>query len=448
MKSNILLIHCDQLRVDLSDGSNGGRYAGVLPSVATPALDRFRGEALSCVNASCSYPWCVPSRASFLTGLHPQQLRVLDTGCSIPEEVPTIAERLTPLGYECRAFGRTHRQHRGFMKAAEAHGAAAYGTTQLGSNGALGVFPGAIDEHHDSVAVSQFTRWLGERDMAQPFCTMVGFMAPHPPLWPPLPFAGRHDPGAVVVPTQSDEERPQHQAAARDHTWSWRGADEQRRAIAAYCDMVAFVDHSIGRVLAALDAAGLRASTTVAIISDHGEQLGEHGMFGKLGNGYQGSLAVPFLLRRGDGGDAGVVRSELVSLIDLVPSLLEAVDLPLPSELPGRSILAPGGHEYLFAGLQRGWMVRDRRWKLCSYQVDAGLAGELYNLVDDPGELHNRYQDHDCLLERARLAEVLLGHLARYPASPSRALEGGHAGGTACLPANQIRAAALRAVTA
>lgn len=177
-----------------------------------------------------------------------------------------------------------------------------------------------------------------------------------------------------------------------------------RRAISAYYGMVSFLDHNIGRVFAALEEAGFADDTRVIYTSDHGDNLGNRGLWGKSVM-YEESVAVPMILAGPDVAEGSVVAAP-VSLVDCYPTVLEAIGVPLPPEdegLPGLSLwrIAQGARserailsEYHAAGSITGtFMIRHGRWK---YIHHVGYAPELFDLNADPGETRDLAGEAAC----------------------------------------------------
>jgi choline-sulfatase len=190
----------------------------------------------------------------------------------------------------------------------------------------------------------------------------------------------------------------------------------QLRTRLAYYGMCTFTDRIAGRVLAALESAGLADDTLVVYASDHGEQLGEHGLWWKS-TFYQGSVGVP-LLMAGPGIPGGREVTGNVGLMDLGPTLLDlagADPLPAASGRSFRGLLGPGASDWadeVFAENYRGAgegtaqrMVRRGPWKLNYYH---GARPQLFNLADDPLETADRWDDPACRDILADLQERVL----------------------------------------
>lgn len=421
MRPNVLIILMDELRKDVACHE---KY----PFVETPHIDRFRQSAVTFDNAFCQYPVCVPSRASLITGRYPHQIGMVNNRCNLLPETATIAEAFASAGYAVPAFGKTHRQHKGFSKYPERKSLEGYGTSDYGmaapSDKIVGVFEGPMEEQHDLAAVAQFREFLGRRDVAQPFLAFLGIMAPHPPLYPPVAFSGRYPVEDVVLPqvdSKAWRRKPLCQRESSLKIWLSRDEKTRRAIIAAYLDMVTYADHVFGEALSALDSAGLARETIVVLMSDHGEMLGEHNMLGKMNSLYEDVLRFPLFVRIPGEGARGVRRAQLVEMIDLAPTFFALTGVPVIHGLPGRSLVeairdANHVHRHeVFSMTQKARMVRDSRWKLSVY---ADGDGELYDLECDPQEASNLYGDSAFEEERHRLEARLLRHWVEHGPCP------------------------------
>jgi arylsulfatase A-like enzyme len=430
---NVLLIHVDELRADIAFHTAGESYAGSLPNVAWPNLDRLRREGVTIRNAFCNFPICVPSRASFITGKYPRQLRVYNNHGNLPADEPTLGHRLSEVGYETVALGRTHRQHRGFHKWPEVDGASAFGygshSSRCPSHEVVGVYDGDPEEQHDLRTARQFAEFLGGRDASRPCAAMVGFMAPHPPWYPPRAFAGRYRPDDIVLPTQPEgvwRQKPRMQRIPAEKGWLCHEPEVRRRMAAAYLDLCTYADSCLGEVLTALDRVDALDRTVIAFFADHGEQLGEHDMLGKFHNFYEGSLRTPLVWRLPGGAHAGLELASMVELVDLVPTLLDFAGVGEGEDLPGRSLRPLFAHpeathrEAVHAMIESGEMVRTERWKLAIYSGDE-VGGELYDLRADPREHRNLFFDPAHTAVRERLLGRIARHMLSFRPAPSRA---------------------------
>jgi choline-sulfatase len=279
---------------------------------------------------------------------------------------------------------------------------------------------------YDLTIAAAACRWIeteGARRHDRPWALFVSFVRPHFPLTPPPEFFKLYPPERMPMPRLTGETaRPGHPVVAAlrsimDYDDHFADAAAVRRAIAAYYGLVSFLDDNVGTVLAALEAAGVAATTRVIYASDHGDNLGCRGLWGKSVM-YEESAAVPLIVA-GAGVPAGTTVATPVSLVDGYRSILEAVGCPLTADdeaLPSQSLwaIAAGQRpertvlsEYHAAGSITGsFMIRHGRWKFIHH---VGFRPELYDLEDDPGEMTD-------MAERPDLAPVLAECEARLHA--------------------------------
>ena len=235
----------------------------------------------------------------------------------------------------------------------------------------------------------------------------VSYPSPHPPFSVPDDFYGRIDEAAVRLPAGwRPEERSEHPADQHLRHIMGTGplTDEaqMRRIQAGYLGLIAHLDHEIGRLLDGLEASGMSGDTRVLYTSDHGDLAGQNGLLGKCCL-YEGSIGVP-LIMAGPGIPEGRRCARVTSHVDLFPTIVEAVGADLAAEdadLPGRSLWpaiggaaddVPGFAEYHAVGSKAGmFMLRDGHLKLI-YHV--GMPAQLFDLAEDPDELHDLGPGH------------------------------------------------------
>jgi choline-sulfatase len=265
-------------------------------------------------------------------------------------------------------------------------------------------------------------RWLEQKAAkltGKPWMAFVGFVLPHFPLVAPAEFYDLYDPKSLPWPKMmAPDERPDHPVlnALRGCMNYADYFDEERvrTAVNAYYGMVSFLDHHVGRLVKKLEETGLAANTRVIYTSDHGDNLGNRGFWGKSVM-YDESTAVP-LIMTGAGIARGKVVETPVSLVDLAPTFMEALGAgPLPGALPGRSLFEISGEpddpdravfsEYHAVGSITGmFMVRKGKWKLVHHE---GYAPQLFDLEADPDEAHDRAADSACAEALASLQAAL-----------------------------------------
>lgn len=295
----------------------------------------------------------------------------------------------------------------------------------------------------------QTVRFLEDQDRDQPFALWVSFPDPHEPYVAPRRYAQMYPPDAVVLPPSRDGEfadGPVRNQVLHDMLGTERDAESDvRAAIGIYHANVRFVDDAVGQILDALTRLGLADNTIIVFCADHGEFAGEHGMFSKGGAFYDCLVRIPMIVSYPDGVRAGLVDTSMVSLVDVVPTILHLQGLRplefahgslLPTVVPeavpraaafseygagGPAVtpedvarLAPlEGYGALIGTLRpreaegRRKMVRTANWKYVHDPM--GDEDELYDLQSDPWELRNLVDGSEDRQVVAGLQQLLLG---------------------------------------
>lgn len=410
---NVLLIMSDE-----HSRSVLGAYGN--PLVKTPNLDALAAAGTRFENAYTNCPICVPSRASFATGRHVHQTGHWDNAFPYTGTPPSWGHRLHAAGHRCDSIGKLHYRAsddpNGFdNEILPLHVLNGEGdvqgmlrrppprrpsTAQLAGDAGPGR---STYLDYDGRIRDAAVAWLedaGRRRGERPWCLFVSFVCPHFPLVAPPEFFALYPLESVPLPRlRGPGEFPDHPVLRKlrevqDYEDHFRDEEHVRTAVAAYYGMVSYLDHNIGRVLAALDASGLAEDTLVVYTSDHGDNLGARTFWGKS-NMYEESAGVPLILK-GPGVPVGWRAPIPVSLVDGYPTIVEAVGLaPSPEEasLPGASLLrlaeaGPEGRTVLseyhaVASITGIFMVRFDRWKYVHYE---GHRPQLFDLAADPGE--------------------------------------------------------------
>ncbi len=424
------------LLVLISD-EHASRYLGCYghPIVQTPNLDRLAARGTRFTNAYTNCPICVPARASFATGRYVHELGTWDNAFPFTGGVPTWADRLHEHGRPAVSIGKLHYRDDSVL--------GGFDRTLIPmhiKNGVGDVF-GSIREpmpvrvktrtlsekigpgesnytRYDRAITAAAEEWLTEEapKLQEPWTLYVGLVAPHFPLIAPEEFYALYPPEQMPLPRDCRPEtwqrHPWLDAMRSYYIWDQFFDDDKRRiATASYFGLCSFLDHNIGRILGALERSGAAGRTRILYSSDHGDNLGVRGLWGKS-NAYEESSAIPMILV-GDGVPAGKVVGTPVSLVDLFPTVLDATGTPAAPEdlaLPGRSLLdiaeAPDEPERsVFSEYHAGgaasamFMLRRGRWKYVFY---VGMPPQLFDLDADPLERVD-------LAERPEYAAVLAG---------------------------------------
>jgi len=418
-QSNLLVIMSDEHQ------SRAMGCAGH-PFVKTPNLDALAARGVRFTNAYTPSPICVPARASFATGLYPHQTRLWDNAMPYTGAIRGWGHALQEKGVPVESIGKLHyrapEDPNGFdqthipMMVADGVGMVwasirDEATRPIGPRRMLGdrIGPGhSAYTAYDETVVTRTEAWLADRRAGDaPWCLYVGLVAPHFPLVVPDAFFDLYPPemmpAAKLHPSEGHPRHPwvEKQNAFMDSEAKFKDAAERLAAMQAYFGLCTWLDHNVGRILAALEAAGLTEETTVLYTSDHGDNVGARGLWGKS-NMYEESAAVPMILA---GPDVPQTVCETpVSLLDASATIAAhfEADLEVASGVTDlRAVLSEPADpdrivfsEYHAAGAVSGaFMLRKGRWKLIHY---VGFPDELFDLEDDPEELVDRAQDADC----------------------------------------------------
>ncbi|WP_101297715.1 sulfatase-like hydrolase/transferase [Halegenticoccus soli] len=437
-RPNALLLLTDQERYDLTTPDSG---------VETPAIDGLGEAGMRFERAYTPISICSSARASLLTGLYPHNHGMMNN-CheadairrNLPPGLPTFGERLREAGYRNTYLGKWHvgrdqgPDDFGFEYAGgsdrhhDPHLASSFRDYQR----SLGIDPGGIEledptyTEHDrdptlvaatTPAPVEATRpyYLAERTIERleayaegdedgPFFHRTDFLGPHHPYVVPEPYASMYDPDDVDPwPTYAEtfDGKPRaHEQYLRYRGVAGFGWDDWAAIAAKYFGFVTLIDEQIGRILGAMEELGLDGSTVTVHASDHGDFVGNHRQFNKGPLMYEDTYRVPLFVRWPDMTEPGSVCDEFVSLVDLMPTFLDAGGAPIPDGIDGRSLrpLLAGEPpddwpEDLFAeyhgdefGFYSQRMLRTRRYKLVYNAPD---RNELYDLREDPNELNN-----------------------------------------------------------
>jgi choline-sulfatase len=394
------------------------------PFVATPNLDRLAARGTMFTNAVTPSPICVPARAAFATGQYVNRCRYWDNSFGYDGRVRGWGHALQDAGIRVESIGKLHYQNADLPTGFDAEHIPMHlhqGVGMIwasirdplperrpGHKRMLGDYigPGESDyTRYDRAIADRAVSWLQDTapNLSEPWCLYVGFVAPHFPLIAPQQFFERYPLDALPEPKlhprtgyklhpwlQEHEDFWSHEATLKDDL-------ERRTAIAAYYGLVSWLDHNVGRLLAALDVAELTDSTRVIYTSDHGDNLGARGQWGKS-NLYRESTDIPLIVA-GPGFHRGHCPTP-VSLLDLSVTLVESAGLDAASALPdacGRSLQSIAEmpydpdrivfSEYHAVGSNTaGYMVRQGRWK---YHYYVRHMPELFDLDNDPEETVN-----------------------------------------------------------
>jgi choline-sulfatase len=412
------------------------------PFVTTPNLDALaaRGTRFSAASTPC--PICVPARAALATGQNLHAMgRFFDNADPYDGSIRSWHHALRDAGRKVVSIGKLHFRGQpgddhGFseevlaMHVVEGKGDLLGLIRDAGSPPRKGAAkmsamagPGESDYtryDRDITAAAQI--WLREQAPKQdkPWCLFVSLVTPHFPLTAPPEHYYRYL-DAPVPKLYGRDERPQHPALAdyaRTVPYDSHVKDSATlaRMLAGYYGLVSFMDEQIGKILACLEDCGLGGNTRVLYSSDHGDNAGARGLWGKS-TMYEESVGVPMILA-GAGVPAGKVVETPVSLTDCYATVLDAVGVAEAPPAGSESLIALAAtppadraclSEYHATGSTQGaYLLREPRYKYVRYP---SYPTQMFDLSKDPEELRDVAEDPSYAAERARLEARLRGIL-------------------------------------
>jgi len=461
---NILWLCTDQQRFDTIRALGNSR-------INTPNLDQLVADGTSFTNAFCQSPVCSPSRASFLTGRYPRTTRCRQNGQQIPSDELLLPKLFADAGYRCGLVGKLHLSscsdgkveqriddgyevfdwshhpqpdwpENAYSQWLEKQGVSwqqLYYQPDADADGDSGgkssskfVKRGVPAEYHQTTFCAEraidFIKESSEED--RPWFFSFNCFDPHHPFDPPPEYLQRYDPSDMPLPKQQDGELAEKSTFQQlDHEWAYNNPGEfhtsslnendKREVTAAYYAMCELIDDQVGRILQALDESGQRENTIVIFMSDHGEMLGDHGLYYKGPYFYDEAIRVPLILRWPGKFQSGLKNDDLLELIDLAPTLLQAAGIKKPADrLQGRSMLpvltgsadnSIPAREFVFCEYYNSCshpdayatMIRSKEEKIVAYH--GSDQGELYDLKNDPDEFHNLWSDPSQTERKIRL---------------------------------------------
>lgn len=419
---NVLFIMADQLSA-LALGAYGNS------TVRTPNIDRLAARGVTFVNHYCNCPLCTPSRQSMVTGRLASSLACYDNGTELPASLPTFMHHLRQGGYEVLLSGKMH-----FVGPDQLHGFERRLTTDIypsafkwTKNWSAPVRPAVrmvghlkhagpvpwtrqldYDEEVHFRALERIRHYGAQQRQGQrkrPFFLCASYTHPHdPPLITPEWWDLYEDVDIDMPMPPPDPTAPLPTA----DRWliEYLGLDQVelteedvRRSRRGYYAMTSYFDAKVGGLIAELERQGLLDDTIIILTADHGDMVGEHGLWFKRSY-YEWSSRVPLIVSWPRRYPQGRRVTQAVSLVDLFPTLLEMLGLPeapwpeLDGDSAARLLVADDPHwkdeaiiDFTSAGAFHPWRaIRHGQYKYVAVQQGEPL---LFDLATDPGEWHN-----------------------------------------------------------
>ncbi len=455
-RPNIILIITDQQRYDTI-------HALGFPYMDTPNLDRLVHEGVTFTNCFITAPSCAPSRASLFTGYYPHTTGILRNG---DRWTRSWVELLADAGYYCVNVGKMHTSpvetslgfHERYVvenkdryleerwyfdewdKGLRARGLVKQQRELYRQRDdykqSLGAFDWELPEETQSdMFVGEMAKWwLDTKPVpAGPLFMEIGFPGPHPPYDPIPRYAKAYMEKELPILDVTEEELTSQPHALKEYREHCLGIDhdsvyhlanptlEQRhRQRAYYLANVTMIDEKVGEILETLETNGYLENAVVIFTSDHGDCLGDHGHSQKW-TMYDTITKMPVIVWSPGRFHGNRRIDALCQLFDLGPTILELAGIEPPATFEAESLLPAlkdepwDGREYVFSEHGRDatltatefmTMVRNHKWKLVHYMDDT--AGQLFNLIDDPDEVNNLWDDPAYADVKLKLLDALL----------------------------------------
>ena len=397
------------------------------PIVHTPNFDRIGREGIQFRNSFVVNALCLPSRATALTGLYSHSTGCIDNqGRAIPREVPLFTDLLRDAGYEAALFGKAHVRalgERNWDSYFGYPGASAdyfWPVITEGSHGKVKE-PKTYEGYVDDVVTDRAVQWIRQK-RDKPFCLILWIQSPHAPFYRARRYLDLYNGVPIPKPSTFDDDlrgypgKPRAFANADNKIGGPYVKESQTKNNCArsleeltkdYYAGIADADDNFGKVFQALSDIGQLADTVILFSADHGFFLGEWRMYDKRFM-HEPSIRTPMLIRYPRMVRAGSTADKMVLNLDIAPTFLELAGVKIPEAIQGQSMVPflkaqepktwrkdwlyeyyeyPGPHD---VRKHRG--VRTERYKLIHY-YEAPEEFELYDLQNDPDEIHNLYGD-------------------------------------------------------
>ncbi len=429
-RPNVLFIIVDQWSTRCANGRNNAK--GVL----TPGLTRLRDEGMCFENSYSVFPLCCPSRASFFTGMYPQNHNINDNEeiikifkGSIPKraDLPTMGQYFKQAGYKTAYFGKEHAGGYGWDHIDE------FGSLKYTGGGMLAE-GSAYDQFFTKDAVDYLKQ---EHD--QPFYMTLSLINPHDickviggkvkgATFADAIFFCRDD-SEPYLRNQSradlpiNHDAPIHKGMIKENDYMFedlKDMDENawKRYISTYHLLIEKTDWYLELILDTLKTQGLEKDTIVVFTSDHGDMMGSHGLISKVPF-YEESVKTQFIIKYPE-----VIQynssnqSHLISSIDIMPTLLDLCNIQVLQEMDGKSFKKAclskdtQSHQIVFSQNDTGRMIRHKDYKFILSEMDGQVHEVLFDLRNDPMEYHNLSHDEQYTDIKNKLKETLLSHLS------------------------------------
>lgn len=411
---NVLFIMTDDLNCNL------GAYGH--PLVKTPGIDRLAAQGLTFDRAYTNFPLCGPSRASFMTGLYPEQNGVTVLRRMFRKHVPdavTMSQHFMANGYSVARVGKIYHYDNPKGVGSNSHDDPASWQTRINPRGRdkdeehliFSLNPGSFgatlswlaadgtdEEQTDGMVATESIRLMKQyKAEGKPFFIGAGFYKPHTPFVAPKKYFEMYDPKDIVIPEVPEGYLDTIPQPAQKTVTAFKNQidlpeETARKAIHAYYATISFMDAQVNRLLDALDELGLADNTIVLFSSDHGYHMGEHGHYQKR-TLFEDADQVPLILYAPGMKEAGKRTDSFAEMIDFYRTLTDLAGISEPPQYVMGKSLAPlldNSRKHVrksaLTQLDNGYTLRTGDWRFTRW--DTGEC-ELYNRDTDPAEMLN-----------------------------------------------------------
>ncbi len=453
-KYNVLFIVSDDLNCDL--GAYGHQQ------VISPNIDKLAQRGVLFGNAHNQYPWCAPSRASFMTGLYPDQTKIKKLRLSIRQTIPrvvTLGQRLREENYHSVRIGKIYHYHnpRDIGTAGNDDNYTwdqtvnPYGRDKIEEYKINTLTPrsyggtlswlaadGTDEEQTDGIGATETIEFLDKfAKSGENFFLAFGLYRPHTPYVAPKNYFDLYETDDMEIPKSSNEYlKTIPQAAARSvrEKRDQRNLEENlaKTIKEAYYATTSFVDAQVGRVLEKLEETGLDKNTIVVFTSDHGYHLGEHGHWQKR-TLFNNATRVPLIVAGPGINKNEKIMTAPVELVDIYPTIMELLGVNTPEFVSGKSFapllkdstarvresaLTELGVSVGYEGRVSGYSIKTERYRFTQWGANGLLGFELYDHKFDKEELNNLAEDESYKFIKDSLYVVLSERIAEARKPP------------------------------
>jgi iduronate 2-sulfatase len=443
-RPNVLFLICDDLNCDLACYGH--------PQVESPNIDRLAERGVRFEQAHCQYPLCGPSRASFMSGLYPDQTLIHQNSVYLRERLPDVqsmSQLFRRNGYFATRIGKMYHynvpKHIGTSGHDDPYswdltinpsGRDKDDEDQIFSlqprsfGGTLSwlAADGTDEEQTDGISANEAIQLLDRYSKTnERFFLAVGLYRPHTPYVAPKEYFAKYPLDKIVVPKVPDGylatiPKPARDSISRKKNQVNLQEELAKQAIQAYYASITFADAQLGRILDRLAATGLDKNTIVVFTSDHGYHMGEHGHYQKT-TLFENATHVPLIISA-PGLEGRKVTKCPAEMVDFYPTLAELAGLKAPKYLSGVSLVpalrdpAARPRQHALSQFSNGYSLRTERFRYTEWGENGADGVELYDHETDPEEMVNLANHTNHAPRTLALAQTLRDRIAEANHEP------------------------------